>query len=555
MYNLQSGLPRGSFPTTAAEATISAEKLKQNAATPGNVWHEYAQIIGKDDKAIGKGSLQSIKPILQKSAKDNKHHETETADIAMDGHTADVTGLFVDYTLGVLASCSLDGALIIWDFESHRLLHVITVNAPLIQMVPYRDGSFVALVGEDRIVRVYDLCSRKLSRRFAGHDKLISDVAFSPDGRRLVTGSHDCTVRVWDMPTGRCLSWMQFESAVLSLAVSISGEYLSLSLDGKPGVQLYADRSFYETIHFWAEPVAPVEMNACEVKYDRVDRSLDEEGGLPSALYIEDDVEKNDRDPNSQPLMGSDRNYVESKEQKGESVITLSALPKAYWMTLFNFEEIKERNKPVEPPKAPPQAPFFLPSVVREGSTPSFPTPEEYHKMVSSASEGNIKASVQEDPKNTRKRGLSDTRGEEAGGKKSSKKGKGASEEGYHTNDVLPIAPMEDAQISEDDIKALDFGSVWHDDDEDVDEDVDKANVEEMGSVPNKKSKKKGSDASNKIKSRIIKKQMSLPRCVETATTFLQNISKSTAALQAFGYNYIVDEFSMNKLSSSLCLP
>jgi hypothetical protein len=56
----------------------------------------------------------------------------------------------------------------------------------------------------------------------------------------------------------------------------------------------------------------------------------------------------------------------------------MSAVPKAYWMSLFHLEVIKKRNKPKAPPKAAPLAPFFLPTVVRGGSTPSFPTPAEF---------------------------------------------------------------------------------------------------------------------------------------------------------------------------------
>jgi WD40 repeat protein len=36
-----------------------------------------------------------------------------------------------------------------------------------------------------------------------GHTEGVSSVAFSPDGRRIVTGSYDNTLKVWDASTGQ----------------------------------------------------------------------------------------------------------------------------------------------------------------------------------------------------------------------------------------------------------------------------------------------------------------------------------------------------------------
>jgi len=44
-------------------------------------------------------------------------------------------------------------------------------------------------------------------------------------------------------------------------------------------------------------------------------------------------------------------------------LITLTLLPRSRWQTLLNLEVIQQRNKPKEPPKAPEQAPFFLPTL------------------------------------------------------------------------------------------------------------------------------------------------------------------------------------------------
>jgi eukaryotic-like serine/threonine-protein kinase len=48
-------------------------------------------------------------------------------------------------------------------------------------------------------VKVWDSHTVTLVGSFRGHTGLVTSLAFSPDGRRLVSGSRDSTVKVWDL--------------------------------------------------------------------------------------------------------------------------------------------------------------------------------------------------------------------------------------------------------------------------------------------------------------------------------------------------------------------
>jgi eukaryotic-like serine/threonine-protein kinase len=48
-------------------------------------------------------------------------------------------------------------------------------------------------------VKVWDSQTGTVVRNFRGHTGIVTSVAFTPDGRLLISGSWDRTVKVWDL--------------------------------------------------------------------------------------------------------------------------------------------------------------------------------------------------------------------------------------------------------------------------------------------------------------------------------------------------------------------
>src|SRR6266852_1347289 len=64
-----------------------------------------------------------------------------------------------------------------------------------------------------------------------GHTEIVYGIAFSPDGRHVLTGSFDKTLKLWEMATGKEVRTLGGQAGhqqnILSVAFSPDGQYLA----------------------------------------------------------------------------------------------------------------------------------------------------------------------------------------------------------------------------------------------------------------------------------------------------------------------------------------
>jgi serine/threonine protein kinase/WD40 repeat protein len=103
------------------------------------------------------------------------------------------------------------------------------------------DGKTLASTepGSDHCVRLWDVEKRKLKAELRGHRMWLYSLAFSRDGRILVSAGHDRTVRLWNVADGTPLATFGgHNSKIKSVAFSPDGKTLA-SADSSPEIRLW----------------------------------------------------------------------------------------------------------------------------------------------------------------------------------------------------------------------------------------------------------------------------------------------------------------------------
>jgi hypothetical protein len=91
----------------------------------------------------------------------------------------------------------------------------------------------VIAAAHGRFFSLLDAQTGKKLRQFAGHTDTVTALAFSPDGKRLASGSQDRSAGLWDVASGKQLLKFEARHPVESVAFSPDGRTLVIGHKGQ----------------------------------------------------------------------------------------------------------------------------------------------------------------------------------------------------------------------------------------------------------------------------------------------------------------------------------
>lgn len=140
------------------------------------------------------------------------------------------------------------------------------------------DGQTVISGGDNGALTSYSTSSGYEQKKFIGHTGDVLSVAISPDGKRLVSGASDQTVRLWDVASGELLLTVFRARNREWVAFTPSGYYAS-SPYGDGYVGWHANRGAEQPAAF-----IPASALAAQLRYDAVVRYFILGGGIAAAI-------------------------------------------------------------------------------------------------------------------------------------------------------------------------------------------------------------------------------------------------------------------------------
>lgn len=212
--------------------------------------------------------------------------EPEVLSATLEGHTDAVWGLSVNHQRSQLVSCAADGYVKLWspqskipllnsflseqdgvpssvDFvrdetnkivaaynSSHCIIFDTETTKPLVRLESSPDVvnnlvgkqinrvvchptlALTITAHEDRHIRFWDNNTGKLVHSMVAHLDAVTSLAVDPNGLYLLSGSHDCSIRLWHLDNKTCVQEItahrkKFDESILDVAFHPSRPYIA----------------------------------------------------------------------------------------------------------------------------------------------------------------------------------------------------------------------------------------------------------------------------------------------------------------------------------------
>jgi WD40 repeat protein len=118
----------------------------------------------------------------------------------LTGHRKSIRELAFSPDNKLLASGSQDADIKIWSVATGQEVQTLTAHGEgVIALAISSDGEKLASGSQDRTILIWDIESGEPDAAYTGHHEWVNAVAFSPDGKKLASGSVDGEIRIWEV--------------------------------------------------------------------------------------------------------------------------------------------------------------------------------------------------------------------------------------------------------------------------------------------------------------------------------------------------------------------
>lgn len=123
--------------------------------------------------------------------------------------------------------------ILVWDIRSEKPPICLIGHSRPIETIAFSpDGKLLVSASHDKTIRIWDVETGKALKIITGHREIVNSAFFSPDGKRIVSTSYDHTIRIWDVDSGKeSQKWLDDDTYDHAIFSSDGKQILSYSYD------------------------------------------------------------------------------------------------------------------------------------------------------------------------------------------------------------------------------------------------------------------------------------------------------------------------------------